>query len=444
MLRILSKLLAAGIMAVAAIATSLPLGATVLAKAPVTIEFWHSEVEQERQRVIGELIKKFEQENPGITVKVLAIEENDLRTKLTTAVAVRKLPNVISSSSEMTLRMGDANLLNTQAANGLIDEMGLSNFYQGGLKMVSNPKGGYYAVPYTGWVQGIWYRKDWFTQKGLEPPTTWDAILEAAKTFNDADNRVYGIIIGTSRDLYAEQVFTQIALSNGAHLFSDSGKVDFNTPEMVEALRFYRELAKYTPPGPETWRDARDLYLNGTVAMMFYSTFIMDDIGIGRTGFKGAIVPNLVDKTGFAPYVGHTAKASFGAVSSYGITSSSTPEQVEAAKKFIRFLMRKDNYIKFMHVSPGGFNPMLKQVAASAEFVDEPILKTWGQTYSTIASGLDSIETFGTRDGRVFPSYGNISAQLIIGEALNNMTERDWTPEQTAQWAQNRMEQAVK
>ncbi|MDI7246925.1 MAG: sugar ABC transporter substrate-binding protein [Bacillota bacterium] len=422
---------------------------SVAATAPVlaagtTIEFWHCEVEQARQDTTNALLAEFQAANPGIVVKVQAIEENDMRTKLTTAQAARRLPNLVSLSSELILRLGNAGLLDTKAAAEVIDGFGRKDFYAGALGFVSTPEGGHYAVPYTGWVQGIWYRKDWFEAKGLAAPTTWEAILAAAKAFNAPNDRVYGIIIGTSKDLYAEQVFTQFALSNRAYLFSADGKVTFNTPEMVEALRFYKDLANYTPPGPESWREARDLYLNGTCAMMFYSTFIMDDIGIERTGFKGAIVRDLVKKTGFAPFVKHAVPASFGAVSAFGITSTSSQEQVEACKKLIRFLMTKEDYIKLMHMAPGGFNPVLKSVAKSPEFLEEPVLKAWGDTYRTIAEGLDSIQTFALREGRIFPDYGNISAQFIIGEALYNLTEKNWTPEETAEWAQKKMEQTVK
>ncbi len=411
--------------------------------AATTIEFWHCEVEQNRQDTISSLVARFQEASPGIIVKTQAAEENDMRTKLTTAQAARKLPNLVALSSELILRLGNANLLDRRAAAEVIDGLGRNEFYDGALGFVASPEGGHYAVPYSGWVQGIWYRKDWFEAQNLPAPTTWESILAAAKAFNAPDDRVYGIILGTAKDLYAEQLFTQFALSNKAFLFSSDGKVTFNTPEMVEALRYYKELSKYTPPGPETWREARDLYLNGTCAMMFYSTFIMDDIGVEATGFKGAIVRDLVKKTGFAPYVQHKVPASFGAISAYGITSTSSPEQVEACKKLITFLMTNDAYIKFLHMGPGGFNPVLKSVAVSPDYLEQPVLKAWGETYKTIAQGLDSIQTFALREGRIFPDYGNISSQLIIGEALYNLTERDWTPEQTAEWAQKRMEQSI-
>ncbi|GKT31377.1 extracellular solute-binding protein, partial [Aduncisulcus paluster] len=84
---------------------------------------------------------------------------------------------------------------------------------------------------------------------------------------------------GTRNDSYAEQVFTHLALSAGASEFNKDGEVVFNSPNTVRTLGFYKELSHYTPPGPQWWR-GRDFYMQGRLAMMFYSTFIMDDLAI--------------------------------------------------------------------------------------------------------------------------------------------------------------------
>ena len=410
----------------------------------VTIEFWHTEVEQNRQETFKAIIGEFERRNPDIKVQVQAIEENDIRPRLLAAQAARQLPDLILVTYEVILRLGNANLLDTTMADRLIEELGRSDFYRGGLEFVRNPAGGHYGVPFSAWVQGIWYRQDWLSERGLAPPLTWDTIIEAARKLNEPQERVYGIVIGTSKDFYAEQVFTQFALSNGAYLFDLNGGVTFNTPEIVETLTYYKRLAEFTPPGSESWREARDLYLNGTLGMMFYSTFIMDDIGIGETGFRGAIVPNLVRKTGFAPYTERTRRAAYGTGLGFGMFATSTPEEREAAARLVKFLMAKDNYIRLAHMAVGGFNPMLRSIATSPDFLQHPVLKAWGDTYRTIAAGLESVSWFASREGRVFPQFGDISNQLIIGEALYNLTARDWTPEQTASWGQTAMEKAVK
>ena len=49
---------------------------------------------------------------------------------------------------------------------------------------------------------------------------------------------------------------------------------------MIEAFRFYKELGKYSRPGFTGVPEALSSYLNNEAAMVFYSTYIMDDITV--------------------------------------------------------------------------------------------------------------------------------------------------------------------
>ena len=96
----------------------------------------------------------------------------------------------------------------------MVEKIGKDRFYLGSLMMVESPDpGNYYGLPYHGWVQGIWYRADWFKKAGLAPPNTWENILNAAKTFYKPEKNQYGILVGTKAENYAEQCFTHFALS---------------------------------------------------------------------------------------------------------------------------------------------------------------------------------------------------------------------------------------
>ncbi len=417
---------------------------SLMAAASTKVEYWTTMVEEERQVIIRGLVSKFEAENPDIDIEIVALEENDIPTKLAAGMAAGMLPEVTDMGAEMVLRLGAEEMLNIEAANQVIDELGRDDFYKGALKMLTSPSGGNYAVPFHGWVQGIWYRKDLFEEKGLEAPTTWDSILKAAKEFYNPGEQKYGIVIGTNKDAFARQTFTQYALSNNARVFNEDGEIIFNSPAMIETLGFYKELAKYTPPGPEGWRESRDLYLSGRIPMMMYSTYIMDDIGIGNTGYEGSIVENLGEKTALANVMYNKAEATFGQINALSIVKGNDDAQVEGAKKFVKFMLSDDNYITYLHMAPGGSNPVRHSIASDPRYLDNTVLKVYGEEATNIASGLNSIGKFGYVGGKVFTDMGKISSQFIIGEALFRMTESDWSPEQTAEWAQKEMEKAVK
>ena len=275
-----------------------------------TVDFWTTETQSDRVKTIQLLMDTFQALNPDITVKLIPVDENDLPSQVAAAATAGTLPNIIEAGSELTIAFGEEGILDIPLSSQIVKQVGEKRFYRGALKMLSAAEDGkYYGLPYHGWVQGIWYRKDWFKKAGLNPPDTWQNIIKAAKVFYKPEDNQYGILIGTKPDVYTEQCFTHFALSNNVREFNDKGELVFNSPETLETLKFYKQLAEYNPPGPQSWR-ARDYYLQGKMAMFLYSTFIMDDLALADaaagsltgdnfSNLKGSkFDPQLVNKTG--------------------------------------------------------------------------------------------------------------------------------------------------
>ncbi|RCW56502.1 MULTISPECIES: ABC transporter substrate-binding protein [Halanaerobium] len=414
--------------------------------AQTTFEYWTTQTEENRVEVINQLIDRFEAQQDEYKVELVTVQENDIPTKLAAGMAAGRLPQMIEVGAENILKLGAEGMLDTEAVNDVVSDIGEDDIYDGALKMLASPEGGYFGVPLHGWVQGIWYREDLFEEKGLEAPTTWDNIIKAAKAFHNPEEQKYGIVIGTDKDSYARQTFTQYALSNNARIFDKDGNIIFNSPEMVETLDYYKRLAEFTPPGPNGWRDARDLYLAGRVPMMMYSTYIMDDIGLGATGYEGEqgeMLKNLVDKTNFANTMKHKSDAVFGQIAGFTFIKSEDQKKVEGAKAFAEFVLSGENYIDFLHMAPGGMNAVRPSIANDPKYLDHELLKVWGDKSARIASGLNSIGKFGYVGGKVFPEIGNITSQFIVGQTIMKMTESGWTAEEAAEWGQKEMEDAL-
>lgn len=419
---------------------------TTASAAQVTIEYWTTQPEEERVVKINELIDRFEADNPEYNIELIAVQEDDIPTRLAAGMAAGRLPDLIEMGTENILGLGHEGTLDSEAAYDVVSAIGEDEFFEGALKMLNDPSGGYFAVPFYGWVQGIWYRGDLFEERGLEAPNNWETVLKAAEEFYNPREQQYGIVLGTDRDSFARQTFTPFALSNNARIFDGDGNIIFDSPEMIETLDFYSRLAEFTPPGPNGWRDARDLYLSGRVPMMIYSSYIMGDIGIGDTGYDGAhgsIVEDLVNKTNFANTMENKSQASFGQISGLAFVKNEDEEKATGVKEFAKFLLNDQTYIEFLHMAPGGMNPVLKATAEDSRYQDHEILNAWGDTSTVIAGGLNNIGQFGNQDGIVFPEMGAIANQFIIGQSIMNITERNWSAERTAEWAEQQMENAV-
>ncbi len=425
---------------------------------PVTIEFWTTETQSDRQATIQVLVDTFQIMNPDITVNVIPVDENDMATQINAAAAAGTLPALIEAATPNTVAFGSAGLLDRSAATEMIDEIGRDKFYSGVLKLNQTGAGdGFYSLPFHGWVQGIWYRNDWFEKAGLNPPETWEDILKAAKYFYDPAKNQYGILVGTMAEAYSEQCFTQFAMSNNAGLFDKNGNLIFNSPAMKETVEYYAELAKYNPPGPQTWR-ARDYYLQGKMAMFFYSTYIMDDLALAEVA-AGSLTaenfaelagssfdPDLVKNTRMVPIISNKRPAGYGTIVSLAFPDTGDSAKTAAARKFVRYLYSPNAYITFLHMAPGGMNPVLKEIATNPRFQQDPkkIFENYGpEKMAEIINGLDSIETFGIVDGKRIDAASVIYSKQIIPQMIYKVTQEGMSVDEAMSWAEAEMKKIM-
>ncbi len=407
-------------------------------KEPVTIQFWTRQTQSERQEKIQVLLDVFQTLNPDIKVTMLPVEENEFSTQLAAAGKVKR-PNLIEIQGFFAMSYDKEGIVDTNTNAAIIDDIGQDSFYPGSLNNVRMSDGSYFGIPFHFAAQGLWYRMDWFKEAGLEPPTTWDAILKAAKYFNDPANKQYGILIGTKPDNYTQQIFTHLATSNNASLFDADGNLAILSPEFKETVEYYKELAQYTPPGPQTWR-ARDYYIQGKMAMFYYSTYIMDDLAISDVAASsltnknfsdlsgGSFDMNLVDNTGFVPLITKDRTTGYGEIMTLSVLKSDDKRKTEAAKRLAEFFMADENYIPYLHVAPGGMLPIKTSVLESDKFFDDPkgVYRNYGkEKIMKIVGGLSNIQDFLRKDGSVHPEAATILAKNILGEMLYNVTIED-------------------
>jgi multiple sugar transport system substrate-binding protein len=377
------------------------------------IGFWTTQTENERQQTIKSITSSFSSgDNP--TVSMRAVKEDDLPSQISSARASDTLPVAGEWGLAPMQQLGTGGLLSKESASNVVESIGRDKFYEGALSLTQAPDGKQFAVPFHGWLEGFWYSKSVFEENGLDNPTTWDSILNAAKTLHDPDNNQFGIVVGTKQTAFARQCFTPFARSNGARVFDESGKIVFDSPEMVEALEFYAKLAKYTPPGKDTWKTANNTYLNDQCHLIMYSTYIMDDIADKKK--------DLVDDTGFASYIENERRSSFGQILTLNILSSGSDAERQAAESFAEYALTGDQYVKWLHMAPGGMNPILKPTAQSDSYKDNEVLNAWGDTVEQISNGFENIERFGYVNGKSFPELGKITNKTLIAEAVSRVT----------------------
>jgi multiple sugar transport system substrate-binding protein len=386
-------------------------------------------------------------EHPEVDLRIVPIEEAGIAQRIATAQAANRLPDIVRMGIERVSSFAADGILDEDAAVATIQSIGEDDFRAGPLAMVTDPTTGKYAaVPFDGWIQAIWYRGDIFGEAGLNAPVTWDDINAACDALPGTGNLLYGLTLATDPGQnYPHQVFEQVAMSNNAWPFDADGNVSMNTPEMVEALAFYSELQRCALPGPQYWRGAREAYELDQSGMLFYSTYIMDDLvdgsGLEAGGAVEIPVEDLAGKTGFAASMeGPNGAASYGQLVTLGILQGADPMSQEVVK----FFMDGQNYQDILALAPFGKVPVLESAVEGWAGLSDYFANYSEDTLAQIANGFESMQRWLFRpdyDATQRAVVGDIEGRLLISQAISNIAlEGSMTPETAAEWLQEQVE----
>lgn len=422
-----------GVLISALVACALMSGCNDDKKDHVTIEFMHSSVEQERQAVITQLIARFEKANPDITVKQVPVEEDAYNTKVTTLARSGALPEVIEISHDYAKVMDKEQLLDRDAIKAAVAQVGEQQFFDGVLRIVRTEDGtAWTGVPISAWLGGVWYRKSRLAQAGLGAPQDWQSLLNAATLLNKTSEKKYGIALPTAESVMTEQAFSQFALSNGANAFDARGNITLNTPEMREALEYYRELAALSMPGSSDVMEIKDAFMNGTAPMAIYSTYILPAVfKEGDPQDLGFVVPT------------KKSAAAYGMLTSLTITAGQREEETAAAKKFVVFMEQAENAADWVLMSPGAALPVNKAVVDTPAYQQNPVIKAFGGLTRELIAQYPNVQVFGSVGDKNFTRMGDVTGSGVINEMVNSVTVGGKSPEAALTLGQKRLDELV-
>ena len=392
------------------------------------IKFWTTEVQPARMAKQEEMAKAFEAKT-GIKVDVIPIEEKELGTRATAAAAAGDLPDVIYHTLQYVLPWAEAGILDVDANNAVVKELGKDTFAPGALNMAKSGSK-IAAVPVDGWTQMVVYRKDLFENADLAPPTSYANIVAAVEKLSKT-NGMFGFVAATKTDEnFMSQVLEHVLLANGVNIVKKGG-IKKQGKKLKEALEFYKVIAKASPPGELYWKQSRALYFAGKTPMIIWSPFIMDELAGLRDSAPPTInsdptSPELASKTGFITnFSGPSNKkgAAWADVRYFGITADADTDE---AKQFIMYSM-DEGYTSTLSIAPEGKFPVRRGNSSDPE----AFTKAWSklpvgvdrkaplsnlydpEVIDNIVAGLDTANRWGVKEGELSRASKVINSQFI-------------------------------
>ncbi|MGI5406795.1 extracellular solute-binding protein [Streptomyces chartreusis] len=150
-----------------------------------TIEWWNISTTEPTKGVWAALAKKFEAQNPKVKVKIVQLENDAYKSKMTALTASGKLPDIFHTWGGGVLRQ--------QVDAGLVEDLTdrTKDFAEGLLPVAKEPyllDEKVYGIPFDIGMIGFWYNKALFKDAGVaEPPTTWADFLDAVRKLKAKD-----------------------------------------------------------------------------------------------------------------------------------------------------------------------------------------------------------------------------------------------------------------
>jgi multiple sugar transport system substrate-binding protein len=146
-----------------------------------SLTFWTAEDNPDRVKATQAIVDRFQQQT-NIKVKLVAINEDQLSSQVSSASAAGTLPDVLAAASlGFVHSLAADNITDPDAAAAVINTLGPQTFSRRGLSLVE-ANGKSVAIPSDSWTQLLVYRTDLFDKAGLAAPTTFEGIQAAAAT----------------------------------------------------------------------------------------------------------------------------------------------------------------------------------------------------------------------------------------------------------------------
>ncbi|MDX3580470.1 extracellular solute-binding protein [Streptomyces europaeiscabiei] len=340
------------------------------------------------------LAKKFEQQNPDVSVQITAVPWDAAHEKLTTSIAGGNTPDLSLIGSTWMAEMASMN--GFQATPASFES---SAFFPGQWD-TTKYKDTSYGVPFTADTSVIYYRTDITTKAGIKgaPAADWDGYLKDLKAIQATAGKA------NPKLRHATQLQTgfnswlfwlPLVWQQGGDIY-DAGtkKFTFDSPEVTKALEAYDDIFK-DGLSPNDKTDSGQNFQNGLIGTV--------QQGASTGGNLHLNAPELDSKWKTMPLPQGEQAAGLAGGSDLAVFKDA--KNADAAWKFVKFLTDAKNLADYADAT--GNLPAVVQSWSEGKLGENedmeafetqlkvtkapPAITTWQQIADTIDSELEKL-----------------------------------------------------
>ena len=263
------------------------------AKPTGTITVWARDAQQGFMKQLVDLYNA----DHEVQAKVTVIPGSSFVQKLGTAASSGSGPDVASIDLVFAPYFAQAGAL--EDISELADSLPYKDALSPSHRKMSTFEDATYALPFTAEASAMYYNKDLFKKAGLDPakpPTTYAEIRDAAKKIRALGDDYYGFTFAGACGGCNVFEFTPHIWASGGDVLSEDGmQAKLDSPEVTEALQFYRDMWTDGSIPSAAKNDAGTqqvpLFTSGKVGMTPLGAFAIPTMEKAKVNFGVAPIP---------------------------------------------------------------------------------------------------------------------------------------------------------
>lgn len=338
----------------------------------VTVTLWDTEPNPDTGKAYEAIIADFNKLHPDIIIERQGLAWSDLENKLQAALAAGSPP---------TLSHGQVYTMSAFRSKGMLaklddvwNDIGENNLVEPVITW-GKYSDGVYGIVHAWGCDFLVGNNEIAGKAGVDPTSwknwaQWRADLPKLQKVPDH----YALSLAGQSFTLNEDLYMWVG-SNGGRLFDPSGQPTLTEDAVLEALDHWKELKSYLPPGwtSAKYNDTLGALSTGKAAQIF--TF-------GRTvGFLKQYSPDKANEKTFGIWPKQLGPRGKEVVTQYDcevfMCFDKSKDEVDAAKEFLKFFFKPENYIRYCHSVPLHLLPIDKRIFDNAQYKANPAFKDW-------------------------------------------------------------------
>jgi multiple sugar transport system substrate-binding protein len=356
----------------------------------------------DEQTAYKNVVKKFEDDHPGVKVKIIVTAADQYATKLKAAITGNKMPDVFYfESGDLKAYVNSGILLNLTPYLEKNEKVDLNNIWKYGVDLYRYDgnmagQGDIYGMPKDVGPFALGYNKTMFEKEGIplpdkDKPMTWDEFVDINKkltkdTNGDGKPDQYGSGFNVN---WALQSFVW---SNGADWIDETKtKVTIDDPKFAEALQYFADLQNVHKVTPS---------IEDSQTLDTYQRWMKGEMGFFPVGpWDMSTYETLPFDYDLIPYPAGSTGKSATWTGSLGIGVSSKSKAPEEAVELVNYLT----------ASREGMEQLVNAKVQIPNLID--MAKEWANKSTTKPANKEEFLQIVEDYGRVLPGHYTYNAE---------------------------------